>query len=228
LEAPGLLAAYVLHTRRYRDSSLIVELLTREQGRLSCVARGALRARRGGVRPQAFVPLLVGLRGRGEMQSLASAESSGRPLSLAGSRLFCGLYLNELVLYLTIRHDPCEGLFDDYQHTLFELQAAATPEPVLRRFEVGLLRHLGHGLMLDTDSRGQPICPDTRYTYDFEAGPVVTMVDSADALSGATLQSLERGEFSDAGTLREARLFMRRVLNHYLEGRPLRSRELFR
>ena len=222
----GLLTAYVLHTRRYRDSSLIVELLTREQGRVACVAQGALKARRGDARPQPFVPLRISLRGRGEMQTLATAEAAGPPGVLSGRRLFCGIYLNELLTYLTVRNDPCEGIFDDYEKALGQLQSGREEEPVLRRFEVRLLRHLGHGLVLDIDDRGQPLDADTRYTYMFDAGVVAR--DTADGVHGSTLSALDSGEFRDPETLREARRFMRRVINHYLEGRPLRSRELFR
>lgn len=224
--ALGLLKAYVLHTRRFRDSSLIVELLTREQGRVACIAQGALKARRGDARPQPFVPLRVNLRGRGEMQTITTAEAAGPAGVLSGRRLFCGLYLNELLVYLTARNDPCEGVFDDYEEALGQLQSGSEEEPVLRRFEVRLLRHLGHGLVLDIDDRGQPLDADTRYTYVFEAGVVAR--DSADSVRGSTLGALDSGEFGNPETLQEARRFMRRVINHYLEGRPLRSRELFR
>ena len=228
MDTGSLLSAYVLHTRRYRDSSLIVEMLSREQGRVSCVARGALRGRRGDGPLQPFVPLLVRLQGRGELQTLGSAETSGRPVELTGRRIFCGLYLNELLSYLTIRHDPCSGLFVDYQTALQALNEAPNEEPVLRRFELGMLRHLGHGPILDKDAAGQPIESGSRYTYDLEHGPVLTAADNPEAVRGLTLQALDRGEFTDAETLREARHLMRRILHHRLEGRPLRSRELFR
>lgn len=228
METNGLIAAFVLHSRRYRDNSLILEILSREQGRVSCIARGALGSGRRTAAPQPFSPLAVGLRGRGELPTLASAESTGRAMTLSGTRLFCGLYLNELLLHLTIRHDPCEGLFDDYQATLEALHAGAPQEPVLRRFEVRLLAHLGHGLALDVDSRGQPLLADQRYTYDIEQGPVATAAANNGAVFGRTLSALDHGQFPDDDTLREARTLMRRILHHYLEGRPLRSRELFR
>ena len=104
--------AYVLHTRRYGDSSLIADLLTRDQGRLACVSKGALRARRPDTRLQSFQPLLVELRGRGEVLTLARAESGSAPLRIEGRKLYCGFYLNELILKLTARQDPSQALFD--------------------------------------------------------------------------------------------------------------------
>ncbi len=228
MTSQDLLAAYVLHTRRYGDTSLLLELLTRDQGRVACIAKGALSSRARNTVAQPFQPLLIGLRGRGEVQTLSSTENSGPPLSLVGKRLYCGFYLNELLLKLTARGDPCAELFGDYAESLDQLGSDAPEEPVLRRFEVRLLQHLGHGLALEQDSEGQPIRAAQRYTYAIGNGPVATGTGTPGSLSGATLQALAAEAFDDTEVLREARRFMRSILNHYLDGRPLRSRELFR
>ncbi len=226
------LAAYVLHTRRYGDSSLLLELFTRERGRAACIAKGVLRARsRGSERPQPFQSLSVDLRGRGEVQTLASSEPSGHSALLSGKILYCGLYLNELVLKLTAREDPLPALFDDYARAINALGQCLAPEPVLRWFEVRLLNHLGHGLILDRDAQDRPIDPLKRYTYLIGAGAQVAMGESQ-SVGGQTLLDLAARDFSgtmmDDTALREARQLMRAILNHYLDGRPLRSRELFR
>ncbi len=226
MNAQTLQAAYVLHTRRYSDSSLLVDLLTREQGRVAGIAKGALRPRRQDARIQPFHPLWVALHGRGEVLTLARVEAGGPALALAGRRLYCGLYLNELLLKLTARHDACAGLFEDYAGALGGLAGPAMAESVLRRFEVRLLEHLGLGLSLDVDSQGQPIKADSSYTYDVDtgAGPGA----GAGSVRGKTLLALKSGDLADREVLDEARLLMRRILDHHLDGRPLRSRELFR
>lgn len=228
MASQSLQAAYVLHTRRYGDSSLIADLLTRDQGRVACIAKGALRARRTDTRIQSFQCLLVELRGRGEVLNLVRAESTGAPLPLSGRKLYCGLYANELVLKLTARQDACPELFDDYALAIEELCGQAPAEPALRRFEVRLLRHMGLGLLLELDTSGRPIEPDSRYTYDVDSGPVLCAGNNRDAVGGRTLWALQAGVFDDDAALKEARGLMRRILNHYLEGRPLNSRELFR
>ena len=228
----GLLAAYVLHTRRYGDTSLLVELLTREQGRTAGIAKGILRSSgRGLERPQPFRPLLIDLRGRGEVRTLTMTEQSARGVSLTGKKLYCGLYLNELITKLTAREDPCMGLFDDYANAIAALEAKLDPEPVLRGFELRLLEHLGHGLLLDQDAEGRPIDPVKRYTYVIGSGAFPALGDTQ-SISGRTMIALRSENLDNltAGheTLREARYLMRTMLNHYLDGRPLRSRELFR
>lgn len=221
-------AAYVLHTRRYGDTSLIVDLFTREQGRVACIAKGVLRARRPDTRVQSFQPLLVGLRGRGEVLTLTRAESAAAPLQFSGRNIYCGLYLNELLLKLTARQDPCLGLFDDYALAIEGLSGTLQVEPILRRFEVRLLSHLGLGMALEVDNVGQTILADSSYTYDVDSGATPVGNEHQDALRGKTLLALQAGVFEDEDSLQQARWLMRRVLDHHLDGRPLRSRELFR
>ena len=220
-------AAYVLHTRRYGDSSLIAELLTREQGRMACMAKGVLRSRTSGLYVGSFRPLLVTLRGRGEVLTLSRAEPAGPPLSLKGRRLYCGLYLNELLYRLTARQDACPGLYDDYVHSITRLIESSSVEPVLRSFEVCMLSHLGIGLSLEKDNTGRPIVSGRGYRYDIESGPVASAGGTPGEVDGETLLALRSGQFSDAKVLKQARLLMRRIIDHHLEGRPLNSRQLF-
>ena len=220
-------SAYVLHTRRYGDSSLIVELFVRERGRLACIAKGALRGKRGSPASQLFQRLLVEVRGRGEVGSLTRAEPATTALSLAGQRLYCGLYVNELMQKLTAREDAHPVLFDVYGETIAGLADDRPVEPLLRSFELRLLQQLGLGLMLDVDSQGQPIAAGRRYTYEPGVGAAPTDRDGSSVVDGQTLLAMQGKQPYDVQSLREARTLMRRVLDHHLDGRPLRSRELF-
>ena len=220
-------SAYVLHTRRYGDSSLIADLLTRKDGRIACIAKGVLRSRKSGLCVEMFRPLLVTLRGRGEVLTLSHAEPAGSSLPLKGRRLYCGLYLNELVYRLTARQDACAALYDDYVKSLAHLAGASSIEPVLRSFEVQMLSHLGVGLALECDDTGQPIVAGRRYHYGIESGAAVAAGGSPDEVDGETLRALRSGRFKDTRTLQQARQLMRRIIDHHLEGRPLNSRQLF-
>ena len=221
-------SAYVLHTRRYGDSSLIAEFLTRNQGRVACVAKGVLRARRPDMRIESFQPMLIELRGRGEVSTLVRAEPDGTTPRLSGRNLYCGLYLNELLLRLTAREDACPELFDDYDGAIRALGEGAMVEPILRQFEVRMLSHLGLGLALEHDAEGQEIVGDHYYSYDVQSGPRAVPAGQADAYAGTTLIALRRGRFDDDATLGQARQMMRRIIDFHLGGRALHSRELFR
>jgi DNA repair protein RecO (recombination protein O) len=226
-EASALDAAYALHTRRHGDTSLLIELFTRETGRMACIAKGALRGRAAtGVQP--FQPLAVNLRGRGEVRTLAQAEPAGASHRLSGRTLYCGLYLNELLMKLTAREDAFPVVFDGYAATLSALAAGGAPDRLLRRFELQLLQSIGLGLDLDEDIHGQPVQPDSRYTYCQGQGLQPVAPGHLDGCSGRTIIALRDGSFSGQGQTREARSLMRQVLDFHLDGRPLRTRDLFR
>ena len=110
-----LQSAYLLHQRPYSDSSRIVELLTREHGRVTLFARGV---RGGGDRSgwraalQPFNRLLIGWSGSGDGGRLSGAELVGVPARLPPGRLLFGFYLDELLLKMLAREDPHPELFE--------------------------------------------------------------------------------------------------------------------
>ena len=225
-------ACYVLHTRPFRNTSLLLELFSDAGGRLPVVARGIRGSRpgmQGSLRP--FTPLLADWRGRGEVKTLSGVEASAPPLPLTGARLYCGLYLNELLMRLLPRDDPHERVFGYYAQCLRALAEARDVERELRLFEKRLLDELGYGLVLDREAEtGRAIEAERRYVYQAEAGAIPAPANGhpMPSVHGATLLSLAAEALDDPRSLAEARGLMRVVLAHHLGDRPLRSRELFR
>jgi len=223
--------AWLLHYRPFRDTSLIIDVLSREHGRLSLVARGSRSAKsrlRGILRP--FLPLQMSWVIRSDLGTLTGAEMHGAPVLLAGDALLSGYYVNELVLNLVHRHDPQPDIFDAYRHTIIELAGCAAVAPPLRRFEIELLRMLGYALnlRLDTETRSA-LQADRMYEYRPEQGPVPA-VDAQGPMifSGDSLIRIERQEFEDADVLRDAGRLLRDVLNFHLGGRELKSRKVLK
>lgn len=221
--------AYVLHAYPFRETSFIIEAWSRHFGRIALLARGARRPRsalRGLL--QAFQPLELSWAGQGDVKTLMKAEWIGGQPLLSGSALFCGYYLNELVLKLLPREDAHERLYDCYAATL-EALATGLEEAILRRFETDLLRELGYGLSLSHDTAGRPIEPGARYRYEIERGAErVETEDGGELISGSTLIDLSAGRFGEARTLAQSKRLMRSLINHYLAGRELASREIYR
>ncbi|MFC5435199.1 DNA repair protein RecO [Rhodanobacter umsongensis] len=218
--------AYVLHARAYRETSLLLECLTREHGRLGVVARGVRgersRLRRAQLEP--FQPLLMDLLLRGEMAALTAVEAVGTPLRLSGDAGLAGLYLNELVVRLTGRQDPFPLLFDAYAQTLGRLAAGESLAWTLRRFERDLLELIGYGLQLQHDSdAGEPLLPDAFYRYRVEQGAVRCAAGSAQALRGSDLLALEDDRMPDNRGLKALRDMMREVIRFHLGGGELRA-----
>ena len=226
--------AYVLHTYPFRETSLIVEVFSRDFGRMALLARGARRPRaaiRGLL--MAFQPLEIGWAGKGEVLTLMKAEWQGGQPLLTGDALFCGYYLNELLIHLLQREDAHDRLFAGYANMLARLAAdprGSVREADLRSFEKTLLQELGYGLTLTHDSAGQAIDPDAHYAYRMEQGAVrLEHADAAvQAVSGKTLIDLEAEEFADPRSRIEAKQLMRTLMTYYLGGKELETRKIFR
>jgi len=225
--------AFVLHAYPYRETSLIVEALTADHGRVALVARGAKRPRselRGVL--QAFQPLLLSWAGAGELKTLLRAEWRGGLPLVSGSALLCGFYLNELLLKLLAREDAHPRLFGDYADALARLAGGADRASVLRQFELRLLSELGYALPLTHEAdTGAPVDPEARYYYAFERGPRLTAAEPGrryPQVRGATLLALAGQDYSAADAAAEAKRLMREVLDHYLEQRAIFSRRVVR
>jgi DNA repair protein RecO (recombination protein O) len=225
-----LIPACILHRRDYRNTSLLLELFTPQLGRLPAIAKGVKtgRSHRAALL-QPFSPLLVSLSGRGEIQSLGQAEAEGRAYPLHGERLYCGFYINELMMRLLERRDPYPDLYTFYLQTLARLASQDTPDQCLRDFEIQLMIELGYGLLLDqTADSGEPVKADQIYHYVVEQGPLKgEMGPMENRIHGRTLLCLHNRQLLDETGASEAKRLMRRVLAHYLGDKPLKSRELF-
>jgi DNA repair protein RecO (recombination protein O) len=233
---------YVLHSYPYRETSLILQAWTEKHGRLGLVAKGARRpksAARAILVP--FQPLEMDWFGKGELKTLKTAEPSVPATPLAGQALMSAFYMNELLLKLTTRDDPHEGLFEAYDHAISGLRAwsregriVTALEPILRRFELRLLQELGYALELTRESPGgAPIAAEREYWYVVERGPIAIPEGAetpfnAVRLRGLTLVDLERGRFEDATTVAQAKQLMRLLINHSLNGQELSTRALVR
>lgn len=227
LRGPG----YVLHTLPWRETSLLVEVLTREHGRIALMARGARRPRstiRGVLR--AFQPLQLEWFGKGELRTLAHADWGAWQALLGGHGLYCGLYLNELLLRLLARDDPHPGLYDAYAATVSALAVGINDEISLRRFELRLLRELGYGLSLEHEGDAQtPVRPDGQYVFEPEQGLRIAAVrTNAVQFSGRALLAIAADDWSEPQTGIQAKALMRLVLSFHLGHQELNTRELFR
>lgn len=227
-------SGFVLHQRNYSETSLLLEVFTRRHGRLGLIAKGARRPSnkaRGVLKP--FQPLLLGWSGRGELMVLTGAEPDGPGIELAGTALYCGFYLSELLMRLLQRHDPHEALYDRYRAALEGLGGQVAQEAVLRIFEKHLLRELGYGLMLEREAASESaVLPDAVYDYLPERGPLrvqhpeLVRVQGV-RLRGASLLALAAERLEDNTALRETKALMRAALTPHLGDKPLHSRRLF-
>ena len=173
--------AFVLHRRPYRESSLLLDLLTRDQGRVSAVARAARGGKRDwGAICHPFQPLLISWSGQRELKTLTLCERSASGFGIQGARLYSALYVNEILVRLLQPLDPHSALFDSYDRLLADIAQDGDIEPLLRVFELRLLRELGYALELDRErDTGRVLEPAASYVYQPTEG--VMRAQDADA-----------------------------------------------
>jgi DNA repair protein RecO (recombination protein O) len=172
----------------------------------------------------------VGFGGRSALMTWNGFEVESRH-ALAGSGLFSGLYLNELMLRVLRNDDPHPNLFAGYERTLVDLCAGVDPEAPLRRFEKLLLRECGYELTFDADAEsGVELEPAASYRFTPDLGftRCEEAVDGVRTFAGATLLSIHDDDYGEVRVRRAAKRILRRALEPHLGERPLVSRELFR
>jgi len=222
-------SAYILNRRPFRDNRFIVDLLTQQSGRITCIARVAKK--RGKIMKGALEPfrrLGVAWVGKGQMSTLTMLEEQRRYL-IQPQDLCKGLYLNELILKLTPLFAPVEDVFAAYQVALHYL-TLVNDEMTLMRCEISLLEALGYSLEHEMDHQlREPIDAALYYHYSVHSGLRVyersSMQDGV-PISGALLIKWRQREYFTMNDCEQLRQFLNHFITLLLEGKQLKSRKL--
>ena len=234
--------AYVLLNRPYSETSWIVEIFSRDFGRLALIAKGARRIKsqlKGILLP--FQPLLLSWTGKGEIPILTSAEIKSGQINLfehelRGDQLVCGFYCNELLVYLLHRHDPHAALFDSYHQTILGLYDPASNALdaslgyAIRRFEQSMVKEAGYAVSFEFEADGKTaLSPHGYYQFQANQGFVPVPASYFKAISGKVILALgdnASGLESEQDKSLSKHL-MRDILTQTLGYKRIHSRELF-
>ena len=223
--------SYLLHRRPYSETSLLVDLFTREHGRIAAIAKGARRLKsrfRGALQP--FQELVVQYSGKGEVRTMTLAEPVVAREFLSRERLLCGYYMSELVIRMLHRFDPHEVLYDAYKEAIQLIRGNQETQQVLRQFEKTLLEEVGYGLHLEQEpATGRDIERGVLYRYRPGTGP--TRYDGKQGegvlVHGDSLLALSLGATLDARSRLELKRLTRGVLTEHMNGRVIHSRAIY-
>lgn len=227
---------YLLHSRPFRDSSVICDFFLQQSGRVSVLYKGVKKAGKPGEKGRLLQPfslLSVGFDGRNELKAGRMLESSGASVFLQGKQLYCGLYVNELLVRLLHKEEPYERLFESYRHALAHLKTDSL-EATLRLFEQQLLAEMGYEICFDSDAIGNAIAPQLHYLYQPDHGftPLQQLPQDMQirqrCFLGQHLLAIGQGHYGDSGVALAAKKLSRQALSPHLGDKPLRSRELFK
>jgi DNA repair protein RecO (recombination protein O) len=220
---------FVLHSYPYKETSLIIDVFSRDHGRVALVAKGAKRPH-SKLRSvlQTFQPLSLAWSGKSEIRTLIGAEWVGGMLPLEKSALLFGFYLNELLVKFLVRDEPHPALFDHYVSTLNQLAHNESAPIVLRKFELALLTESGlmGDLLYCTQTRSQ-VLADVLYVFEPERGARPAMPsDTAPRVLGQTLIDMQAANYQNPTTQSQSKMLMRFLLAHHLHGAPLNTRQI--
>jgi DNA repair protein RecO (recombination protein O) len=235
--------AFCLHSRPYRDSSVIVQFFSEQSGRFSAVVKGVKGGskKNGTVLPllQPFMPVFVSLAGKSELKTLVDIEPNGHAFRLAGQSLFAGLYVNELLVRLLPEHIEYADIYHSYEIVLQNLQETEELERPLRQFEIRLLENLGYGVpFVEVDVMGRSmglLQASEFYQFVQESGFVRRqssseknqLMFSEHLFSGDCLLKIASNDFQEPEIALQAKQLMRMVMTHLLGNKPLNSKMLF-
>lgn len=223
-------AAFILHQYPYRETSKLLDVFSRDHGRVALVARGAQRP---GSQLRAvllgFQPVVLSWFGSGEVKTLHSAEWQGGIPHLSGLPLLCGFYLNELLIRLLPREEAHIALFSAYFEAIRDLAALPSGEvvvePILRNFERQLLDASGYGVQWHLCFDGRPVLNDEYYSFEPGKG-IIPFQIGLPRYEGRSLLAFAEGKVTAEKTLQHAKSLMRQAFSAVLGDAPLHTRQL--
>ena len=227
--------AIVLHLVPYRESSVIVRLLTESAGKISGIYRGV----RGNKRKSKAVvqPLYSGVveyLGKPDLFTISNFEANRYP-ALTGEGLYSGLYVAELLVKLLGEGQGEEQLLEETVRVIKDLETNIGLASKLRRFEFRLMEILGYGVDFTCEAVvHEAINPEGTYVYVDQVGFVRERTDGPlhgaeiGAIPGIMLQRFARGDFSGEAGGVIAKRISRTALSSLMGNKTLSSRKIFR
>ena len=219
---------YILHRRPFRDTSQILDIVTRDHGKIAVVARGSRgsKSRLAGIlRP--FLPLRVSWVAKSDLGTLTGAEAAGPPAGMIGDAMFSAYYVNELLLHFLHRYDPQSEIYALYEEVIKALLITDNVAAALRSFELEFLSLLGYAVNLDHEFGSRdPLLDDQDYEYRMEQGPVSIGRSGALVFKGAVYKDIAEQRFDKPDVLRAANRLLREIIAFHLGGKELKSRKV--
>ena len=223
---------FIIHQRPYSETSQILNLFSKNFGRVDVIAKGSKRPKskfRSFMQP--FMPLNASWSGRSQLKTLRNIEAFQQHQSLIEADHFLSaLYMNELILNFLSNADPYPNLFDIYHEALKQFNFSDEHEPLLRIFEIRLLEEIGYAINFQTEALNpKEIESHQYYRYEPEQGFHLLSKDSQiKKYSGKQIKSIEKMDFSERDTLLTAKKLTRETIQFHLDGKELMTKKMYR
>ncbi len=224
-----LQSAFVLHSRAYLNSSLIIKMLTRDHGVVGLVAKGVRRPKsklKGMLQP--FCPITINYINKSTLGTLIDAEQSEYSCKMPSEKLVYSMYLNELLIKLLHEHDSHSKLYENYKQTISDLKKDICVESLLRKFEIKLLNELGYGIDFCKEAvTGNAISPEQLYSFNVDVGfEIIKDGYATRSFIGKNILAISNFDFDNSDILLDAKVILRGCIANKLGHHQLKSRSL--
>jgi DNA repair protein RecO (recombination protein O) len=216
--------AFVLHAKLWRETSLLIDCLTRDHGRIALIARGVVSPKKQALRAalQPLQKISLSYTAKSELGQLTQAEALDTAPQLSGDTLLASFYIHELLLALLPKNDAASGVFEHYRLLRERWRSGEDLAWSLRRFERDLLQDLGFGLAFDRDYQDSAIFPERHYQLNSDSA-LIACAKNNRSVSGQALLCLAQDIAPPPELRTDLRKLMRQCIEPHLSGRELRS-----
>lgn len=212
---------YILHRKKYSENKYIIDLFSKNHGRIRTISRAIGKAKTGLTQP--FTAVYCSWQQKSSLATLVDIEHRDITLEITGQALLCAFYLNELILKAVPENEAYTKLFIQYEEVLIALSSTKNIEVLLRLFEKNLLEQIGYGIPLDNINAHQY----DWYEYHHEHGFIAQNEFKPYYFSAQTLVNLKQNKISSIESLRECKTLMRQALAAICSQQQLKSKALF-
>ena len=218
---------FVLHQRSHGETSLIAEIFSKKNGKMSVIAKGAKKPKSKFFGYLAlFTKLKVTYSGRSELKTLTNIDRDFSKTNNSFSKTsYSLLYINELLIRLLPKDAAQEDLFILYEDFLTKIIQGAELEITLRHFELDLLDMLGYGLDFESDiDKNEQIDPEKNYSFIPQRG---FRVSNTSHFSGKDIINIRLRDLSKVSK-KHLKHITQEAIHFCLDGRDLSSRDIFK
>ena len=218
--------AFLLHQRPYGNTSVMAEMFTLDNGRISVIAKGAKKPKSkffGVLSP--FSKLRITYRGKSELKTLTNVDKEDIFSDSFSKLSYTLLYINELLIKILPQGAPQKELFHLYDKFLLEIKTSNEIDIILRRFEIDLLEMLGYGInFINEVDSGQSIDADKLYDFVPELG----FKESPNGIfNGKEIISISKLDFENINK-KKFKSLTTMAIGYSLDGGDLKSRQIFK
>ena len=218
--------AFLLRQRPYGNTSVMAEMFTLDNGRISVIAKGAKKPKSkffGVLSP--FSKLRITYRGKSELKTLTNVDKEDIFSDSFSKLSYTLLYINELLIKILPQGAPQKELFDLYDKFLLEIKTSNEIDIILRRFEIDLLEMLGYGInFINEVDSGQSIDADKLYDFVPELG----FKESPNGIfNGKEIISISKLDFENINK-KKFKSLTTMAIGYSLDGGDLKSRQIFK